>query len=386
MAAQYRTINRGGASIYEKLREQGIEPLDYIRFYHLRAYDRINAPMASFISKMEENSGVSFHQAQIALARQWIGQDPSSTQTEVTLTIPEATTEGLVVSDKTPAKIETVPIPQSAEEARAIVDQFEAGARGIRGDEDVADTVAQHMLNDRTGLLDEKWLGTEEEELNAYVSELLYIHSKVMIVDDEKVIMGSANINDRSQKGDGDSEICLVVEDEDRIQSFMDGRPYLASRFAATLRRKLYREHLGLIQPQMPKDGNPEITSFMRPAPHANDDETYERNDALVADPLSDNTVALFQNTAIENRKIFTELFRPVPTNLVRSWAAYDNYVPRVKAGHVVPGIDIDRVKTRLSGVRGALVECPLDFLIDEKEFVTGPEWKGLNPTLPIYI
>ncbi len=26
------------------------------------------------------------------------------------------------------------------------------------------------------------------------------------------------------------------------------------------------------------------------------------------------------------------------------------------------------------------------DFLIDDKEFVSGPEWAGLNPTLPIYI
>jgi phospholipase D1/2 len=73
--------------------------------------------------------------------------------------------------------------------------------------------------------------------------------------------MGSANFNDRSQrvrdaricssrsvfgscvdyKGDGDSEIALVVEDEDFIQSTMDGRPYRAARFAASLRRKLFR-------------------------------------------------------------------------------------------------------------------------------------------------
>ena len=26
------------------------------------------------------------------------------------------------------------------------------------------------------------------------------------------------------------------------------------------------------------------------------------------------------------------------------------------------------------------------DFLIEEKEFVQGPAWEGLNPTLPIYI
>jgi phospholipase D1/2 len=44
MAAQYRTINRGGHSIYELVRKAGYEPMEYIRFYHLRAYDRINAP------------------------------------------------------------------------------------------------------------------------------------------------------------------------------------------------------------------------------------------------------------------------------------------------------------------------------------------------------
>ena len=53
--------------------------------------------------------------------------------------------------------------------------------------------------------------------------------------------MGSANINDRSQKGDGDSEIALVVEDNDLIHSTMDGRPYMAARFAATLRRRLFK-------------------------------------------------------------------------------------------------------------------------------------------------
>ncbi|KAF8057468.1 hypothetical protein FPV67DRAFT_564190 [Lyophyllum atratum] len=386
MAAQYRTMNRGGSSIYEEIRKAGYEPMDYIRFYHLRSYDRINAPLASFINKMEENSGVTFHQAQVALARQWIGQDPESAQKEVTLTIPTATTEGLVVSDKTPPKTETVPIPESADEAAEVVRKFEAGAEGLRGDEEVSDTVAQHMLSDRTGLGEERWLGTEEEELNAYVSELLYIHSKVMIVDDERVIMGSANINDRSQKGDGDSEICLVVEDDNKIESYMDGQPFQASRFAATLRRKLFREHLGLIPPQMPYDANPEVTSFMRPAPHPNDDETGTDHDMLVVDPVADETMGLWMETARKNREVFTEVFRPVPTNLARDWAGYDGYLPKVKTGHVIPGVTLERLKTRLSQVRGALVECPLDFLIDDKEFVTGPEWRGLNPTLPIYI
>ena len=39
-----------------------------------------------------------------------------------------------------------------------------------------------------------------------------------------RVQMGSANFNDRSQRGDGDSEIALVVEDTDMIPSRMNGQ------------------------------------------------------------------------------------------------------------------------------------------------------------------
>lgn len=42
-------------------------------------------------------------------------------------------------------------------------------------------------------------------------------------------------------KGDGDSEIALVIKDEDMIDSRMNGEPYQAARFAASMRRKLYR-------------------------------------------------------------------------------------------------------------------------------------------------
>lgn len=42
---------------------------------------------------------------------------------------------------------------------------------------------------------------------------MVYIHSKLMIVDDTKMIVGSANINDRSQLGTRDSEIALILED-----------------------------------------------------------------------------------------------------------------------------------------------------------------------------
>lgn len=35
-----------------------------------------------------------------------------------------------------------------------------------------------------------------------WVTEQVYVHSKVMIVDDRHAIIGSANINDRSMRGD----------------------------------------------------------------------------------------------------------------------------------------------------------------------------------------
>lgn len=60
-----------------------------------------------------------------------------------------------------------MPVPSSEEEAREVIARFERAARDVREDEDVADNVVQHMLSDRTGLRDEKWLGSEEEELDA---------------------------------------------------------------------------------------------------------------------------------------------------------------------------------------------------------------------------
>jgi phospholipase D1/2 len=124
---------------------------------------------ASFISKMEQNSNVKFNQARVALSRQWMGDmsGPDAGPTEVTIKILEPTTEAIVVSDKTPVKTETIPIPATEAEARDIIERFERGADGIRGDQEVADNVAQHMLRDQTTLANEKWLGTEQEELDA---------------------------------------------------------------------------------------------------------------------------------------------------------------------------------------------------------------------------
>ncbi|KAF8752827.1 phospholipase [Rhizoctonia solani] len=366
MAAQYRTINRGDTVFTKRFVAQAM--MHYIRFYHLRTYDRINSP-ASFIREMEQNSGVTFHQAQVAQARLWIGDDGFWHQEKVQIRAPEPTAgldnSGMGLTEKgkeTQKTVEAVDMPATTQEAEEIISRFQNGAP--RGDEDVADTVGQHSLADQTKLTDEQWLGSEQEERDSYVSELLYIHSKVMIVDDRRVIMGSANINDRSQKGDGDSEIALVVEDTDEIESKMNGENHMATRFAASLRRKLFREHLGLIEPQVCENGNDPITSFMRPP----------RSPTMMSSELG-------RIAHQKNRAIFSELFRTVPNNIVQNWEDYKKYVPKVKTGHLATEWDLAMVKSKLSQIHGHLVEAPLEFLIGEKELVQNPDWQGLNPT-----
>ncbi|KAI9486219.1 MAG: hypothetical protein EXX96DRAFT_626299 [Benjaminiella poitrasii] len=84
-------------------------------------------------------------------------------------------------------------------------------------------------------------------ELNGqFVTEQVYIHSKTMIVDDRIVIIGSANINERSLLGTRDSEIAAYVEDRELMDSKMDGKPVQVGRFAHTLRMRLMSEHVGL--------------------------------------------------------------------------------------------------------------------------------------------
>lgn len=75
-----------------------------------------------------------------------------------------------------------------------------------------------------------------------------------MIVDDQKVITGSANINERSQLGTRDSEIAACVEDRDWVDSVLDGQPVKVARYAHSLRMRLMCEHVGLDVDQMDRD------------------------------------------------------------------------------------------------------------------------------------
>jgi phospholipase D1/2 len=230
------------------------------------------------------------------------------------------------------------------------------------------------------------WTGSSDTELNAFVSEQLYIHSKVLIADDQLVICGSANLNDRSQLGNHDSEIAVIIEDPTPVDSYMGGRRYTASAFASSLRRYLYRKHLGLLPHQRPDAANRNWTPISHDA--VNDYDWGSGADRLVQDPLGREFLDLWRSTARRNTEIFSRAFHAVPDDKVRTWKDYDDFFSRhfvipgeeaakaaegykqgkVDYGHVVreefPG-GVQELKDWMSGVRGTLVEMPLQFLID---------------------
>lgn len=365
MEYTYRSLCRGGDSIFEVIEREGFNPHEYISVYNLRSYDRINADPARLRDMAQASGDMDFHKAQVALSRVFLGRDalPSELEKNKTVTYALAAEGGELVNMKSDtqkkeaAKMISLPLPQSYDEALDQIRRFEqAGASEPK----IADSVAHHCLMNTGSLMDEPWTGTEDSERDAYVTEELYIHSstctrvqskyvtqlitrlpaEIMIVDDRRVIMGSANINERSQLGDRDAEVAMVVEDLDMIDSTMNGEPYKAARFAATLRRRLYRGHLGLIEPQHcppdPSQSEP-VTAAMRAIGVPPDDVTNSAEDQIVADPLSDELNTLLKSTGDKNAELFEDVFHCVPSNKVRTWKQYNEYVPQypIKVGHV---------------------------------------------------
>ena len=55
------------------------------------------------------------------------------------------------------------------------------------------------------------------------------------------LLIGSANINDRSMLGKRDSEMAVIVQDTETVPSVMDGEEYQAGRFAQGLRLQSFR-------------------------------------------------------------------------------------------------------------------------------------------------
>jgi phosphatidylserine/phosphatidylglycerophosphate/cardiolipin synthase-like enzyme len=74
----------------------------------------------------------------------------------------------------------------------------------------------------------------------------IYVHAKVVVIDDEVALLGSDNLNRRSWTHDSELSIAVLDEErDDRAPSDPGGRGDGARRFARSLRLELEREHLG---------------------------------------------------------------------------------------------------------------------------------------------
>ena len=67
-----------------------------------------------------------------------------------------------------------------------------------------------------------------------------------MIIDDARVFIGSANINDRSMMGDRDSELGVLVQAGETIDSILNGKKDKVSKYAFTLRMRLLQVRINL--------------------------------------------------------------------------------------------------------------------------------------------
>nr|XP_028587409.1 phospholipase D1 [Podarcis muralis]XP_028587410.1 phospholipase D1 [Podarcis muralis] len=166
------------------------------------------------------------------------------------------------------------------------------------------------------------------------VTELIYVHSKLMIVDDNTVIIGSANINDRSMLGKRDSEMAVIVQDTDTLPSVMDGEDYKAGRFAQSLRLQCFRVVLG---------------------------NSTDPND--IQDPVCDKFFKeVWVATAARNATIYDKVFRSLPNDEVTNLAKLREYITKPKLACENPA----KAAEELKKIHGFLVQFPFGFLQEE--------------------
>lgn len=82
--------------------------------------------------------------------------------------------------------------------------------------------------------------GDRETRVSTNQRYMIYVHSKLMIVDDEFAIIGSANLNERSLAGDRDTEICIAMtaQDDPARKSVQDFRLELWSQLLGNAKAK----------------------------------------------------------------------------------------------------------------------------------------------------
>uniref|UniRef100_A0A6A7G2J4 phospholipase D n=3 Tax=Hirondellea gigas TaxID=1518452 RepID=A0A6A7G2J4_9CRUS len=91
--------------------------------------------------------------------------------------------------------------------------------------------------------LDEPDSNTVAEKARTHMRFMIYVHSKMAIMDDEYIIIGSANINERSMNGNRDTEMAIGAFETAHTKETSEGE--LIQGSVHTFRRALWAEHCG---------------------------------------------------------------------------------------------------------------------------------------------
>uniref|UniRef100_A0A8C4I299 Phospholipase n=1 Tax=Dicentrarchus labrax TaxID=13489 RepID=A0A8C4I299_DICLA len=220
----------------------------------------------------------------------------------------------------------------------------------IRGEHSIISQLKREMDDQWMNYISFAGLRTHTELEGRLVTELIYVHSKMLIADDNTVIIGSANINDRSMLGKRDSEVAVIIEDSEKVAAVMDGQEYEAGPYALQLRLECFRTILG-----------------------GHTDTTID-----LSDPISDRFYKeVWMTTAGRNATIYEKVFRCLPSSLVRNMSELEQYQSK-------PGLaqtDLARAQEELRKIRGFLVQFPLDFLSEQNLLPSVGTKEAMVPT-----
>ncbi|KAM3968327.1 phospholipase D [Aphomia sociella] len=188
------------------------------------------------------------------------------------------------------------------------------------------------------------------------VTELVYVHSKLLIADDKTIICGSANINDRSMVGKRDSEIAVILQDEQFTDGVMNGEAFPCGRVAGALRKRLFREHLGLMEADLDSAG------------------------LSVDDPCCDEFYKnLWQATSQQNTRMYEDVFHCIPTDAVSTFAELKKYQEENR--ETLWHVDRALANRKIDVIQGYLVDMPLNFLCNENLTPRNTSVEGILPT-----
>ncbi|XP_054000533.1 phospholipase D2 [Hylaeus anthracinus] len=220
-----------------------------------------------------------------------------------------------------------------------------------RGKDAILNRLIEKGIEDPSEYITFHGLRTHAMLNGTLVTELIYVHSKLLIVDDNTVICGSANINDRSMLATRDSEIAVIIHDQEFEDGRMNNISFPCGKFAGSLRKELMSEHLGLHKTNEDID----MTDIIK--------KSFYRD--------------IWCARSNRNTEIYEEVFHCIPTDKVVNFSMlklYQDEEPLCSSDPLLAQEMVDEIK-------GHLVNLPQNFLCNEDLKPAASTVEGIMPT-----